>query len=237
MHEDCLGFYELESQHAKHITTVILDVLARCNLNVEACRGQPYDGAATMSGVHGGVVVYIFRRQKKAFFVHCNEHCLDLTLQDLTKVSITISVALNITKDVINFARRSPKRLNIAEKLSFELCITSSQLKPLCPTLWTVRVSFMNSLLANYHLVQFVIQELVEQKGESGIKAADWLNQVENFQSFFGLKLDRTSILKLSTKSEVLTDESCLPRVRRTPNRLVTDTILIPEVSENCTEL
>ncbi|CAF5183190.1 unnamed protein product [Rotaria magnacalcarata] len=95
----------------------------------------------------------------------------------------------------------------------------------------------MNSLLANYHLVQFVIQELVEQKGESGIKAADWLNQVENFQSFFGLKLDRTSILKLSTKSEVLTDESCLPRVRRTPNRLVTDTILIPEVSENCTEL
>ncbi|CAF2055991.1 unnamed protein product [Rotaria magnacalcarata] len=105
MHEDCLGFYELESQHAKHITTVILDVLARCNLNVEACRGQPYDGAATMSGVHGGVVVYIFRRQKKAFFVHCNEHCLDLTLQDLTKVSITISVALNITKDVINFAK------------------------------------------------------------------------------------------------------------------------------------
>ncbi|CAF4962444.1 unnamed protein product [Rotaria magnacalcarata] len=166
MHEDCLGFYELESQHAKHITTVILDVLARCNLNVEACRGQPYDGAATMSGVHGGVV-----------------------------------------------------------------------LKPLCPTLWTARVSFMNSLLANYHLVQFVIQELVEQKGEFGIKATDWLNQVENFQSFFGLKLDRTSILKLSTKSEVLTDESCLPRVRRTPNRLVTDTILIPEVSENCTKL
>ncbi|CAM4768570.1 unnamed protein product [Rotaria magnacalcarata] len=281
IHEDCLGLYELESQDAKHIATVILDVLIRCNLNVEACRGQAYDGAATMSGVHGGVVVYILQRQKKAFFVHCNAHCLDLALQDLTKVSITINVALNITKDIVNFVRRSPKRLNIAEKLSFDLCITSSQLKPLCPTRWTVRASSMNSLLANHHLIQSVMKELVEQKGESGVKAAGWLNQMENFQTFFGLKLGHvifvateelscslqridnclhdvlcavnvlisyftrirsneyfeTFYSKVVTEAEFLTDETRLPRVRRPPNRFVTDTTLIPEVSENCTEL
>ena len=55
IHEDCLGLYELESQNDAHITAVIIDVLLRCNLNLNDCRGQGYDGAATMSGIHDGV--------------------------------------------------------------------------------------------------------------------------------------------------------------------------------------
>ncbi|CAF3500966.1 unnamed protein product [Adineta steineri] len=189
IHEDCLGLYELESQNAEHITTVILDVLLRCSLSLDACRGQGYDGAATMSGIHDGVAANILRKQKKAFFVHCNAHSLDLALQDLSKESIAINTAINVTKDIVNFVRRSPKRLNIAEKLSYDLSIKSSQLKPLCPTRWTVRASSMNSLLTNYQLVKSVMQEVVDQKGTSGVAAAGWLNQMENFQTFFGLKL------------------------------------------------
>ena len=146
-----------------------------------------------MSGVHNGVAANILRKQKKAYFVHCNAHSLDLALQDLTKESVAINVALNITKDIVNFVRRSPKRLYIAEKLSFDLSINSSRLKPLCPTRWTVRASSMNSLLVNYQLVKSVMQELLEQKGDSGIKAAGWLNQMQNFQTFFGLKLGKVS--------------------------------------------
>ncbi|CAF5137840.1 unnamed protein product, partial [Rotaria sp. Silwood1] len=63
---DSLGLYELESQDAEHITMVILVILLRCNLNVEACRGQGYDGAATMIDVHGDVAANILRKQKKA---------------------------------------------------------------------------------------------------------------------------------------------------------------------------
>jgi hypothetical protein len=193
IHEDCLGLYELESQNAAHITAVIIDVLLRCNLNLNDCRGQGYDGAATMSGIHDGVAANILRKQKKAYFVHCNAHCLDLALQDLAKQCISMNVAINITKDIVNFVRRSPKRLNIAEKLSHDLSISSSQLKPLCPTRWTVRASSMNSLLSNYQLVKSVMQEVVNEKGRSGVKAAGWLNQMENFQTFFGLKLGKNS--------------------------------------------
>lgn len=193
IHEDCLGLYELESQNAAHITAVIIDVLLRCNFNLDGCRGQGYDGAATMSGIHDGVAANILRKQKKAFFVHCNVHCLDLALQDLTKQSVAMNVAINVTKDIVNFVRRSPKRLNIAEKLSHDLSISSSQLKALCPTRWTVRASSMNSLLSNYQLVKSVMQEVVDEKGSSSIKAAGWLYQMENFQTFFGLKLGKDS--------------------------------------------
>jgi hypothetical protein len=37
------------------------------------------------------------------------------------------------------------------------------------------------------------MQEVLEQKGDSGIKAAGWLNQMQNFQTFFGLKLGEVS--------------------------------------------
>ena len=40
-----------------------------------------------MSGIHDGVAANILRKQKKAYFVHCNVHSLDLALQDLTKQS------------------------------------------------------------------------------------------------------------------------------------------------------
>jgi len=138
IYEDCLGLYGLESLNAAHITAIIIDVLLRCNLNLNDCRGQGYDGAATMSGIHDGVAANILRKQKKAYFVHCNVHCLDLALQDLAKQCISMNVAINITKDIVNFVRRSPKRLNIAEKFSHDLSISSSQLKPLFPTRWTV---------------------------------------------------------------------------------------------------
>ena len=51
----------------------------------------------------------------------------------------------------------------------------------------------MNSLLVNYQLVKSVMQEVLEQKGDSGIKAAGWLNQMQNFQAFSGLKLGKVS--------------------------------------------
>lgn len=134
IHEDCLGLYELESQNAEHITTVILDVLLRYNLSLDAFCGQGYNSAETMSNIRDGVAANILRKQTQGYFVHCNAHNLDLALLDLASKSIAINVAIRITKDIVNFIRRSPKRSNIAEKLSYDLSIDSSQLKPLCST-------------------------------------------------------------------------------------------------------
>jgi len=144
-----------------------------------------------MSGIYNGVAAIILRKSKNAYFVHYNAHCLDLVLQDLTRDSVVIDKALSITKDIVQFVRKSPKRLNIAKKLSIESSTASTNLKPLCPTRWTVRASSMNSLLMNYQLTKSVMQELVEDKGEPSIKAAGWLNQMEKFQTYFGLKLGK----------------------------------------------
>ena len=46
VHEDFLGMYELEKTDAETITTSLKDILLRCNLTIDDCRWQTYDGAA-----------------------------------------------------------------------------------------------------------------------------------------------------------------------------------------------
>ncbi|CAF5016717.1 unnamed protein product [Rotaria magnacalcarata] len=152
MHEDVLGMYGVTSQSAEHITNIILDILIRCNLDIKYCRGQGYDGAATMAGHASGVSTRITSLCKKAFYTHCNAHSLDLALQDLTRTSLSVSIALNMTNDIVNFMRESPKRLNLLDTLSGLDSYT--KLTPLCPTRWTVRSSSLNVLLINYSLVK-----------------------------------------------------------------------------------
>ena len=45
VHEDTLGFYNLERTDAAYIMTVLQDTLLRFNLHISNCHGQCYDGA------------------------------------------------------------------------------------------------------------------------------------------------------------------------------------------------
>ncbi len=206
MHEDVLGLYAMTSETAEHITEVILDILIRCNLNIKHCRGQGYDGAPSMAGHISGVSTRIKSLCSKAFFVHCNAHSLDLALQDLTHKSLAISGALDMTKDIVNFIKESPKRLNLLDIIRG--LDHYDKLKPLCPTRWTVRASSMNLLLINYSLVKIALGEISEEGGRPAAKANGWQEKMEKFSSYFGLKLGKC--IKLNTlfflqKESVLT--------------------------------
>jgi hypothetical protein len=179
----------IASQSAADITEVILDILCRCNLDIKDCRGQGYDGAPHMAGHLSGVAARIQSLCRKAFFVHCNAHSLDLALQDLTCTSSSVSTALNTTKDIINFIKDSPKRLSLLDTLTDLNNTSSTKLKPLCPTHWTVRVSSINSLLINYSLVKTALTEISEENGHGAPKANGLTEQMDKFSIYFGLRL------------------------------------------------
>ena len=46
--EDCIGLFRVPNTKAETLLTVIKDLLTRCNLPFDLCRGQVYDGAANM---------------------------------------------------------------------------------------------------------------------------------------------------------------------------------------------
>ena len=61
-HEDFLGMYLIEKPDAETITAALKDILLRCNLRINKCRWQAYDGASTISGHLSGVAARILAK-------------------------------------------------------------------------------------------------------------------------------------------------------------------------------
>ena len=54
VNEDPIGLFVLPNTTADTITSVIKDLLCRCDIPLSLCRGQGYDGAANMQGKRKG---------------------------------------------------------------------------------------------------------------------------------------------------------------------------------------
>ena len=83
--EDLIGLVQVDTTDAATLSTVIKDVLTRCNIDLHNCRGQAYDGASNMSGPFSGVATRLRQEEPKAHFVHCAAHCLNLCLQECAR--------------------------------------------------------------------------------------------------------------------------------------------------------
>lgn len=166
------------------------------------CRGQAYDGAATMSGRHKGVAARILSQEPRALYVHCSAHNLNLCLQDVCKNTETVKAALDFTAEVVNIVRASPKRLAEFENIKtlqseseegLQCQSISSMrkqsLKPLCPTRWTLRTSALQSVIDNYESLQDVLLTVAKENSEAGRKASGYASLMNNFSIIFGLKL------------------------------------------------
>ena len=69
---------EMQQTDALTISNALKDVMLRCFLPLQQCRGQAYDGASNMAGHLSGVVVRLQREEPRAYYVHCLAHSLNL---------------------------------------------------------------------------------------------------------------------------------------------------------------
>jgi Domain of unknown function (DUF4371) len=192
IHEDCIGLYEVDRANAASISSMLLDAITRCGLNVNNVRGQGYDGASVMSGSESGVASRIKDIEKRAIFVHCSGHCMSLAVQDAAKNVALVRDTLDLVKDVINFIRASPLRMRCFDLLRVQVMhdgpLTAS-LRPLCPTRWTVRVKSIQSLLDNYEALCSALEEAASRStDDSSAKASGFLKRLETFETYFGLR-------------------------------------------------
>ena len=174
---------------ADTITHLIKDYLIRMSLPIGKCRGQAYDGAASMSGHINGVAAQIQRVEPSAIFVHCLAHCTNLCLQEVGKQILCVREALDLVMELSQLIRYSPKRLTLFESLMAQVSPGAPSLKPLCPTRWTVRTRAINAVLTNYRLLQETLEIIKEGKDEYALKAIGYLNSIDKFSTYFGLEL------------------------------------------------
>ena len=104
--------YELEKTDAEKITTSLKDILLRCNLTIDDCRWQTYDGAANMAKSRNGVAQNIFSV--------CEQLQVASTLQ---KPSITAQT----TVTCVNALKTNLQRQRDNFHLFYEQALTSSK--------------------------------------------------------------------------------------------------------------
>ena len=189
IHETPLELIHVPKTDSETLTSVIKDCLIRLALPIGQCRGQAYDGAANMSGHIRGVAARIQQSEPTAVFVHCLAHCTNLCLQSVGRQSLCVREALDLVMGLSQLIRFSPKRASLFAALQAQVSAGAPTLKPLCPTRWTVRTEAIQAVLANYHLLQEALELIQQGTDEYAMKAVGYLNSMEKFSTYFGLKL------------------------------------------------
>ena len=205
VYEEPIGMFNIPQTDSATIVAAIKDVLLRCSLPIEKCRGQGYDGASNMMGRLNGVAANIKKEEPMALTVHCLAHCTNLVLQDVCKKVKPVRDALDITKEISRLIKFSPKRevLFARNKAASvfenpELCDHPSigpNIKPLCPTRWTARTGAIEAVLKNYSILQDTSTEVNStQHDDNGRAAGGVASLMESFQSYWGLKLSHLNV-------------------------------------------
>uniref|UniRef100_A0A1X7VKF4 Uncharacterized protein n=1 Tax=Amphimedon queenslandica TaxID=400682 RepID=A0A1X7VKF4_AMPQE len=117
----CANYYALIADETQDVSRIeqlpvsmasfLKDVLLRCDLSLNRCRGQAYNGAANMSGCFNGVASHLRSEEKAALYVHCTARCLNLCLQNCARRCSYVRDALGLVMEILNIICNSPKRL------------------------------------------------------------------------------------------------------------------------------
>lgn len=126
----------------KSLADSILSSIYDLGLDITDCRGQGYDGASSVSGHINGCSAHILSRNRKALYVHCFSHRLNLTIAHACSVDSVKSMLLTI-KQVSDFFNMSEQRQQGLELNIKRFCSDSRKLKlkDVCRTRWVERIN------------------------------------------------------------------------------------------------
>ena len=128
------------------------------NLPVKNIIGQCYDGGANMKGKHKGVAARMLKENKKAFYVHCYAHQLNLSLESACSSISEVRNAIGTVATIHSFLKGSAKRNAVFQKLQNEHSISEDEqfvksIKLLSATRWASRYKAFDSVEENFEII------------------------------------------------------------------------------------
>ena len=223
-HEDFIGLYLTDSITAAALVAIIENTLLHMNIKLEHCRGQCYDEASTMSGAKKGVVKVIANKESQAIFTHCYGYALNLAVGDTIKQCQLMKSTLEVTTEISKLIKKSPKRDSLFQKLKSELAPESPSFRVLCPTRWTVRAAFLQSVSDNYEVLFGVWNEAQSSHldGEMRARIIGVETQMHTFDFLFGISLGNLLLRHTDNLSKTLQLKSLSAAERQRLAKLTT---------------
>ena len=110
-------------------------------------------------------------------------------MQDCTSACPVIKEPLLLVTELSTLVRASPKCLALFKNMQHQSSFHAPNIKPLCPTRWTIRTGAINSILQNYDTLCETLDEIsADTHGEPAAKALGLRALMTKFAVFFGLK-------------------------------------------------
>ncbi|XP_060874818.1 zinc finger MYM-type protein 1-like [Metopolophium dirhodum] len=198
-----IGFYETPKTDSNTLFNILKDILCRLELNIHNVRGQCFDGASNVSGIHKGLQARTKEIEPRALFVHCQAHSSNLVTQNSMRNVEKARDILNFIRELITFIKQSPKRLSWFKMLQTEDNVTA--LRPFCPTRWTLRYSSLLSVMYNYNeLLTFLSDFSKTEKNDAGCKAKGFLKQLKSSDTYIMLKIVINTISSMRDTFNIL---------------------------------
>ena len=110
--------------------------------------------------------------EKRAIFIHCHAHALNLAVGDCIKKSKVCCEALETAFEISRLIKFSPKRNAAFDKIKAEMANDDSSggIRKFCPTRWTVRGGAIKSILENYDVLNQLLEECLGGRLEPDVK-------------------------------------------------------------------
>ena len=121
----------------KTLAETILTETGNLTLDINSCRGQGYDGAASVSSHIDGLSAHILRINERAVYTHCHSHQLNLVMAASCSIQHVINV-LDQIKELtffFNFPKPRQKMLDLSLE-NHAPDYLKKKLKSVCRTRW-----------------------------------------------------------------------------------------------------
>ena len=176
--ESFVDFYPLDGKTAAVLTEQILEKIKNDGLNLEDCRGQGYDNAATMAGIHTGVGKRISDIHPKAVFVPCTNHSLNLAGVHCAEKVVNAVTFFGTIEKLYVFCSGSTHRWHIL------MSRVNKSVKRICETRWSSKHDAVDAVATNTEGFVESLEELRDGDFETAETKGDAGNLLVNMMSY-----------------------------------------------------
>ncbi|CAH1959437.1 unnamed protein product [Acanthoscelides obtectus] len=136
-------------------------------MDFQDCRSQCYDNAAVMAGHKNGVNEKLTEINRRALFVNCDNHSLNLVGVHVAKQNVTMVTFFGTIESLYAFFSRSTSRW---EKLKEAIPVV---IKSKSETRWSANVEAIKPVNNYLEKILGVLEEMTEDKNQTSETRSD----------------------------------------------------------------
>lgn len=144
----------------------VLADLKKLNFNIDWLIGQCYDGAGNMRGKYSGLATHMQEHCKKAIYIWCHAHRLNLVVNATAVCSTDIKNTLGLLEELYVFMC-GHKRNDVFMKAQSDAAARQLQLKRVSTTRWNSSEAAVDTVLLRYSQVLQALSQLSEPGNDS----------------------------------------------------------------------